>query len=91
MMNLELERVTYKSGLSVWPVSADSVKVIPQIAHLASESPMERMLPAFLVNYRVIDTALWRWIALVERVLDRFVKHDGHAPDWKTSARWSPR
>lgn len=63
-LNLELERVTFRSGLSVWLLSAESVKVIPQIARLTSDSEVERILPAPLVDYRLLDTALWRWIAL---------------------------
>jgi MscS family membrane protein len=63
-MNLELERVTLRSGLSVWLFSSDSVALIPQLAQLASDSPVERHLPAALVSLKVIDTPAWRWIAL---------------------------
>src|SRR5882757_1040349 len=61
-VNLELERVTFPSGLSVWLFSADSVRLIPQLAPLLSDSPIERHLPPPLVNWKLMDTSLWRWI-----------------------------
>lgn len=62
---LELERVTLRSGAKVWLFSAASVDLIPQIARLVSDSPVERHLPDPLVNWKLMDTALWRWIALL--------------------------
>ena len=64
-LDVALERVTFKSGLSVWLFSQETVQAIPLIAHLASDSAIDRMLPAPMVNYRLVDTSLWRWIALV--------------------------
>ena len=64
-MDLELQRVTLRSGLQVWPFSQQSVGLIPQIARFTSSSPIERHLPAPLVNLTFMDTALWRWIALL--------------------------
>lgn len=63
-MTLDLQRVALRSGIQVWLVSADSLPSIPQIAKLTSNSPIERYLPDPLVRWRLIDTALWRWIAL---------------------------
>ena len=63
-VNLELERVTFQSGLSVWLFSSDTVRLIPQLAPLVSSSPIERHLPPPLVNWKFVDTSLWRWIAL---------------------------
>jgi len=64
-LDLELERVTLRSGLQVWLFSPQSRGLIPQIARLTSDSPIERHLPAPLVNWTWMGTALWRWIALV--------------------------
>lgn len=64
-LNLELERVTLRTGLSVWVFSADSVEHIPQLARMTSDSPIERYLPAPLVTLGFLDMSLWRWIALV--------------------------
>jgi MscS family membrane protein len=64
-LDLELEHVTFRSGLQVWLFSSDSVERIPQIARLLSDSPIEKHLPEPLVAWRFMDTAMWRWIALV--------------------------
>ncbi len=63
-IGLDLEHVTLRSGLSVWLFSSDSVALIPQLARLVSESPIERHLPQPLVDWEVIDTPVWRWIAV---------------------------
>src|SRR3954469_1490553 len=61
-IELQLERTTLRSGLSVWLVAPDSVALIPQLARLTSDSPMEKYLPDALVSSKLIDTSLWRWI-----------------------------
>ena len=40
-LQLQLERVTLRSGLSVWLFASASVALIPQLARLASDSPVE--------------------------------------------------
>lgn len=64
-VNLRLERVTFRSGMSVWLFSKDSIDLIPRIARLASDSPIEKYLPVPLVSWKLLDTPLWRWIALI--------------------------
>lgn len=64
-VELDLEHVTLHSGLSVWLFSSDSVALIPQLARLASDSPLERHLPLPLVEWKLIGTPLWRWIAIL--------------------------
>jgi len=64
-LELQLARVTLPSGLAVWLFSSDSVHLIPQLAQMASESPIEKHLPEPLVGWKLLDTPLWRWIALV--------------------------
>jgi len=64
-VNLQLERVTLHNGSSVWLFSGDSVTLIPQLARQTSDSPVERYLPLPLVNWRLLDTPIWRWIALI--------------------------
>jgi MscS family membrane protein len=61
---IELERIPLRSGLSVWLVAPESVAQIPRIAQLESESWLERMLPAPLVEWRILEMPLWQWIAL---------------------------
>lgn len=62
--DLQMERITLRSGLAVWLFSADSVKLIPKLAQATSDHPLEKYLPAPLVNFSLLDTPLWRWIAL---------------------------
>ena len=63
-LELDLERVTLHSGLSVWLFSSDSVVRIPQIAQMTDNSVIERHLPLPLVNVQFVGTPLWRWIGL---------------------------
>jgi MscS family membrane protein len=62
---LQLERITRRSGLAVWLFSADSVKLIPKLAQVTSDHPLEKYLPAPLVSLTLLETPLWRWMALV--------------------------
>jgi MscS family membrane protein len=80
-LELDLERVTLHSGLSVWLFSSDSIGRIPTIAQMTNNSMIERHLPLPLVNWQLIGTPLWRWIGLVllafalaafSRLLSRF-------------------
>jgi len=64
-LRLELERVPLHSGTSVWLFSSDSVERIPQLAVMVSDAPIERYLPAEIVNWKILDTSVWRWIALL--------------------------
>lgn len=64
-VDLNLERVTLHSGLSVWLFASDSLALIPRLARLASDSPIERYLPSPLVDWKPAETPVWRWIALV--------------------------
>jgi MscS family membrane protein len=63
-LELDLERISLHSGLSVWLFSSDSVAKIPIIAQMTNNSVIERHLPLPLVNWQLIDTPLWRWIGL---------------------------
>jgi MscS family membrane protein len=62
---LLLERVTLQSGLRVWLFAPESIGLIPKLAALSSSSPIDKYLPPELVNYKPMDTSLWRWIAMV--------------------------
>lgn len=64
-LDVEVERVTLRSKQSIWLFSSDSVDRISQIARLTSESVVEKYLPPPLVAWRLADTALWQWIALI--------------------------
>lgn len=64
-LDLELERVQTKSGSHVWLVSAESVALIPEAHRLVGESPFEKKLPQPLVAFEILDTPVWRWLALI--------------------------
>jgi MscS family membrane protein len=63
-VELDLEHVSLPSGLAVWLFSSASIDLIPQLAKLASDSPIERHLPQPLVDWKLFDTSIWVWIAL---------------------------
>ena len=64
-VQLEMERVQIKSGLRVWLVSQESVALIPTAHTVIGENGFEKLLPQQLVTFEILDTALWRWIALI--------------------------
>jgi MscS family membrane protein len=85
-LELDLERITLHSGLSVWLFSADSVARIPLIAQQTNKSVIERHLPLPLVNLQLIGTPLWRWIgmALLAIALAAFSKWLSRLVLWLT-------
>ncbi len=100
-LELDLERITLHSGVSVWLFSSDSVARIPIIAQMTNNSAIERHLPLPLVNWQLIDTPLWRWIGLLllamglaalSRLLSQFALWLAGqfmrriAPEWNPSA-----
>ncbi len=62
---LQLERVEPHPGNRIWLVSASSVALIPKAHHALAETPFEKDLPQMLVTFEVLDTPVWRWIALL--------------------------
>ena len=49
----------------MWQFSSSSVGFIPRLYTVVGESALERRLPEPLVSWTLLDTALWRWLALV--------------------------
>ena len=80
---LDLERVALSpGGPQVWLFSPAAVAVIPAIQTSAVAPAIERYLPPFLVTLQFLETALWKWLALVllalvmislTRLLDRLL------------------
>jgi MscS family membrane protein len=64
-LDLQLEREQLRPGLNVWLVSAASVALVPEAHKLVAETPFEKKLPQVLVTFEILDTPVWRWIALV--------------------------
>jgi len=64
-VELQLRRVELKPGFSVWLVSSESVQMIPNAHKAVTENPFEAKLPQRLVTFEILDTPVWRWIALI--------------------------
>jgi len=64
-IELQLQRVGPATGARLWEVSADSVDLIPKAHQAVAESPFEKKLPQVLVTFEVLDTPVWRWLALL--------------------------
>jgi len=62
---LQMEREEPRSGNRIWVVSASSVALIPKAHQSVAETPFEKKLPQVLVTFEILDTPVWRWIALV--------------------------
>lgn len=65
MIVLQLERLEPRPGNHIWVVSAPSVALIPTAHQAVAETPFEKKLPQVLVTFEILDTPVWRWIALV--------------------------
>jgi MscS family membrane protein len=65
MIVLQLERMEPRPGDHIWVVSAPSVALIPKAHKAVAETPFEKKLPEVLVTFEILDTPVWRWIALV--------------------------
>jgi MscS family membrane protein len=64
-LDMQLERVTLRPDLHVWLVSSTSVAMIPEAHKLIAETPFEHKLPQALVTFEILETPVWRWIALI--------------------------
>lgn len=62
---VDLERVQLHPNYPVWQFSSSSVGLIPQLYKLVGESAFERRLPEPLVSWTLLETAVWRWLALI--------------------------
>jgi hypothetical protein len=64
-LELQLERVELSSGYHVWLMAADSLPLIPKAHQLLEETAFEKKLSQILVTSEILDTPVWRWMALV--------------------------
>jgi MscS family membrane protein len=62
---IDLTRVTLGSGIPVWQFSSATMDLIPKIAKVETGSRIEAYLPRPLVEVELLNTAVWRWIALL--------------------------
>lgn len=54
-----------RNGANVWLVSRDTVSRLPELQSLTDTSPIEKRLPAALVQPHLLGTPIWVWLALV--------------------------
>ena len=64
-LELYVEKLTLRSGLSIWIFAPATVGIVPQLFQVTSDSAIERELPAQLVTTQIAETPVWRWIVLV--------------------------
>ncbi len=64
-LELQLERVELRPGYRVWLVASSSLPLIPKAHQLVEETAFEKKLPQPLVTLEILDTPVWRWIALI--------------------------
>jgi MscS family membrane protein len=62
---VELQRLEISPGVYAWLFSSDTVANIPSLRLLLGESEFEKLLPDVFVKTTFLDTALWRWIAII--------------------------
>ena len=46
-------------------LGSDSVALIPKAHKAVAETPFEKKLPQVLVTFEILDTPVWRWLALL--------------------------
>lgn len=65
-LTLELERKQQSNGPAVWLFAPQTVAKLPQLVPVPNaEAKIEARLPRFLVATELLETPLWKWIALV--------------------------
>jgi MscS family membrane protein len=64
-VSILLQRVPGGAGIPVWHISASTVAQIPQLYREFGYGPLGNFLPPPFFELRLLDIALWQWIALV--------------------------
>jgi MscS family membrane protein len=63
--DLSLQRIQPATGPAYWLFSTATISSIPKLVPVPStESVIEAHLPRFLVSVRLLETPLWKWLAL---------------------------
>jgi MscS family membrane protein len=63
--SIELERVQLQPENQVWLFSPATVAAIPSLTPETAKSTLEKRLPGFLVKSRLLETPIWKWLALL--------------------------
>jgi MscS family membrane protein len=64
-VTLFLDRVPGEDGVPVWKVAAGTAARIPGMYAEFGHGPMGEFLPPMFVEVRLLEIALWQWIALL--------------------------
>ena len=98
---IDLARVAPAPGATpVWLFSAETVFEAPKLTVSSATSAIERRLPPFLSTIQILETPLWKWIALllgallltaISRQFDRPDRSCGPRRRGQASLRWPRR
>jgi MscS family membrane protein len=68
---LTMQRVTPKTGATIWLFSSATVALIPELTphSTGTQAAIEARLPRFLVSTELLGTSLWKWIGLAALAL----------------------
>jgi MscS family membrane protein len=64
-VTLFLDRVPGEDGVPIWKVAAGTAARIPALYAEFGHGPMGEFLPSVFVEVRLLEIALWQWIALL--------------------------
>lgn len=64
-VTLFLDRVPGEDGVPIWKVAAGTAARIPGLYAEFGHGPMGEFLPPMFVEVRLLEIALWQWIALL--------------------------
>jgi MscS family membrane protein len=67
-VTLFLDRVPGEDGVPIWKVAAGTAARIPGLYAEFGHGPVGEFLPPMFVEIRLLEIALWQWIALVSLV-----------------------
>jgi MscS family membrane protein len=89
---IDLERVSLDAGSEVWLFSPATVAAVPSLAPVISPSFFEERLPHFLISITLLETPLWKWIALAALALliGFLLRLTGRSMDFLTG-RFAPK
>jgi MscS family membrane protein len=62
---IDLERIESQPSQQVWIFSAQTVAEVPGLTPSSTESAIEARLPRVLVQIKLLETPLWKWMALL--------------------------
>ncbi|MEJ2429589.1 MAG: mechanosensitive ion channel family protein [Deltaproteobacteria bacterium] len=68
-VDLLLQRVPRKDGVSIWKVAGVTVAQVPALYKEFGYGALERYLPKIFFDIQVLNVALWQWIGLLVLVL----------------------